>query len=432
MRSSGSKIAGLKIAGLKIAGSLSALVLVGAVWVGARPPATPPAPSELLYLQTRTGITALDTRTGSTAYTAPGATAAGNWSRLFVTTPVSGGSTLVDRLDPATGQTAESVQLVGRYTVRAVTRTGDAAVLMPTEKQDAHGKSGARGASYRPDGRSTTELVVVRFDGSTPVHLNLTGNIEPEAFSSDGTTIYALDYRPALQPDRYRVRRIDVATDTISDVPSNDKEVRGDMQGVARTQALSPDGHQLYTLYTIPGDQPRAFVHVLSLDAQTANCVDLPVPFGRDTGSMALTPSPDGSRLYVVDAAHGVLADIDTQMLTVDRITHVNIGGSAHAPASITATPGAVFVARGSQVTPLSRATLHAGHQVHIRGVVTGIQAEASPGNELYVTTRNRVLEVDPATGRTLRTLKTPETLGIRHVGYTLPDTGITNYQCAC
>jgi hypothetical protein len=421
----------------KVVGSLSVLVIAGAMWVGVRP-ASPPAPSELLYLQTRHGITALDTRSGSTAFTAPGATAAGNWSRLFVAGPAGAGSTLVRRLDPATGQTAESVQVVGHYAVRSVTRTGDAAVLVPTEPGEDNEPPGPTAKPYHPGGRATTELVVVRFDGSAPVHLDLTGNIEPEAFSADGSTIFALDYRPALSPDRYRVRRVDVGSGVVSDVPSNDKEVRGDMQGVARTQALSPDGRRLYTLYTVPGAQPRAFVHVLSLDAQTANCVDLPVPFGRDTGSMALTPSVDGTRLYVADAAHGVLADIDTTFLTVDRVAKIPVAKSSagrpgsDGPVSITATPGAVFVARGSRITPVSRLTLHAGHALRVRGAVTGVQADPSSGNELYVATRNRVLEVDPGDGRTLRSLRTPDTLGIRHLGYTLPDTGITNYQCAC
>ncbi len=422
----------MRSSAFKLVSSLSALVLVGAIWIGARPPATPPAPSELLYLQTRTGITALDTRTGATAFSAPGATAAGNWSRLFVATPAGAHSTTVNRLDPATGQSVESVQVVGRYAVRTVTRNGDAVVLMPAEPIQKEKQAPEKtNAPYRPEGRATTDLVVVRFDGSAPVHLNLTGNIEPEAFSADGTTIFALDYRPALQPDRYRVRRLDVASGIISDVPSNDKEVRGDMQGVARTQALSPDGHRLYTLYTVPGAHPRAFVHVLSLDAQTANCVDLPVPFGRDTGAMALTPSPDGSRLYVVDATHGVLADIDTQLLTVDRVAKVAVGARTPGPVSITATAGAVFVARGARVTSVSSTTLHSGHAFRIRGAVTGIQA-GSAGTDLYVATRNRVLEVDPADGRTHRTIRTPATIGIRHVGYTLPDTGIANYQCAC
>src|SRR5690349_11010310 len=113
----------------RIVGTVSMLAIAGVIWMGAQPPAAPPLPTQLLYLQTRHGITALDTRNGSTAFNAPGATASGNWSRLFVATPASGSSTLVSRLDPATGQTAETVQVLGRYTVRTVTRNGDAAVL---------------------------------------------------------------------------------------------------------------------------------------------------------------------------------------------------------------------------------------------------------------------------------------------------------------
>ncbi|HZP28379.1 MAG TPA: hypothetical protein VFC99_05470, partial [Acidimicrobiia bacterium] len=379
----------------RVLGSVSALVVVGAVWAGSRPPAAAPGPNELLYLQTRRGITALDTRNGSTAFTAPHATPAGNWSRLFVAGAVGTDATLVRRLDPATGRTLESVQLLGHYRVQAVTGTGDQAVLVPVEKgEDGEpGGSGTARTPYRPEGRATTELVVVRFDGSSPRHLQLTGNVEPEAFSSDGSTIFALDYRPALSPDRYRVRRIDVATGAVSDVPTNDKEVRGDMQGVARTQALAPDGRRLYTLYTVPGDEPRAFVHVLGLDSQTANCVDLPVPFGRDTTSMALAPSPDGAHLYVADAAHGVLADVDTRALAVTRTTKLHMTGATHDPVSMTATNGAVFVARGSAVTGVSSARFRSGRPWHAQGTVAGIQTAAT-GTDLYVALRNRVVEI--------------------------------------
>src|SRR5262249_22005985 len=216
-----------------------------------------------------------------------------------------------------------------------------------------------------------------RFDGSSPQRLSLTGNIEPEAFSADGSTIFALDYRPALAPDRYRVRRVDVATGQITDVPSNDKEIRGDMQGVARTQALSPDGRRLYTLYTVPGAQPRAFVHVLSLDTQTANCVDLPAPFGRDTGAMALAPSPDGMHLYVAARGHGVLADVDTLGLSVTRTARLRIGGTGHDAVSMATDGDSIFVGRGSAVAPVAAASLRSARPWHVRGSVTGIQSES-------------------------------------------------------
>jgi hypothetical protein len=135
--------------------------------------------------------------------------------------------------------------------------------------------------------------------------------------------------------------------------------------------------------------------------------------------------------LYVADAAHGVLADLDTQQLVVTRTARLQVGGNAHDAVSITAAPGAVFVARGSVVTAVSSTSLHSGRPWHIRGIVAGVQT-APTGNDLYVATRNRVLEVDPADGHTVRTMRTPRNLGISHVGYTLPDTGITNYQCAC
>jgi hypothetical protein len=67
----------------------------------------------------------------------------------------------------------------------------------------------------------------------------------------------------------------------------------------------------------------------------------------------------------------------------------------------------------------------------HMGAEVAGIQTEPG-GDSLYVATRNRIVEVVPGSGTTIRTMKTPANLGIRHVGYTLPDTGITNYQCAC
>jgi hypothetical protein len=411
---------------------VSVVVIAVATWVGMHPTTSTPAPSQLLYLQTRRGITALDTSNGSTAFTAAGATASGDWSRLLVAKPVAGGSTRVDRLDPATGRTVESVQVLGRYAVKTVTRSGDEAVLMPAEKGDDDEPLGASsGAPYRPEGRATTELVVVRFDGSSPLHLRLPGNIEPEALSTDGSTVFALDYRPALSPDRYRVRRVNLPTGFISDVPTNDKEVRGDMQGVARTQALSPDGRRLYTLYTIPGNEPRAFVHVLSLDNQTANCIDLPVPFGRDTTSMALAPSPDGTHLYVVDARHSVLADVDTQALSVSRTAKLRLGAGGRAPVSLTSgTDGTLFVAHGSAVTPVSTTSLRSRSPWHVRGTVAGIEAE--PAGNLYVATPDRVAEISPREGRILRTMRTPGTTGIRHIGYTLPDTGITNYPCAC
>src|SRR5207244_13219195 len=115
-------------------------------------------------------------------------------------------------------------------------------------------------------GRAATDLVIARADGSPPRQYSLPGNLSPEAFSSDTDALFVIQYSPPMAPDRYRVRRLDLATGTIGDVASPDADLQADMRGTAQVQSFSPDGNRLYTLYTrIEGSRRRAFVHVLSL-----------------------------------------------------------------------------------------------------------------------------------------------------------------------
>ena len=109
----------------------------------------------------------------------------------------------------------------------------------------------------------------------------------------------------------------------------------------------------------------------------------------------------------------------------------MNLDRHANGYASLTATNDSLFVARGRQVTRLDAATLNDASTWKAGGTITGIQMAADP-TRLYVAQRDRVLEVDSRDGRTLNTMRTRDTLGIGHVGYTLPDTGIGSYQCAC
>ena len=92
-----------------------------------------------------------------------------------------------------------------------------------------------------------------------------------------------LQYSPPLAPTEYRVRRLDLATGGVEDVPDKGSGWADAMSGTARTHAFAPDGRRLYTLYTT-GDpaagDATAFVHVLDLDEQWAFCVFLPVPMG--------------------------------------------------------------------------------------------------------------------------------------------------------
>ncbi len=161
---------------------------------------------------------------------------------------------------------------------------------------------------YEPGGRSETAVVVVTLETGGTRHLNQSGNLEPEAFSTDGRGLYVIDHRPALSPEYYRVAYIDLTTGERADVYGPDKKpLDEDMQGTGRDQVYHPSGEFLYTVYTRQnvsehGDHPHlaGFVHVLSLANQFAICVDLPTGFGQGANA-TISVNPDGTEIYVID-----------------------------------------------------------------------------------------------------------------------------------
>jgi DNA-binding beta-propeller fold protein YncE len=271
---------------------------------------------------------------------------------------------------------------------------------------------------------------VTGFEGTDHKVVEVDANLEPEAFSTDGRALFVLQYKPALHPDRYQVRRLDIETGQLSDIFTSDKDIQGDMQGIARTQALSPDGTRLYTLYT-KGDH-EAFVHVLSLDAQVANCVDLPKPFGQTPDAMALATSPDGRSLYVADTAHGRVADINTDTLKVKRTARLSAFPSRSGPAAVAASDSAVYVARGGKVSAFGTVSFHRYATWRFDSAVRGLQLADSGESELYIAERERVTILDGRDGNRLHRFPIPTADGISHVGYVLPQTSIGSYQCAC
>ncbi len=184
------------------------------------------------------------------------------------------------------------------------------------------------GASiYEPGGRATTTIAVEdRLTGDTVTH-TYPANLEPEAFSTDGTALYVIDHRPAADPERYRVAGIELASGERFEVLGPDKNpLDEDMRGTGRQQLWSPDGTQLYTLYVRQyhvhdrnddeahdGQLPpeAAFVHVLDLEAGWAICLDLPAGFGLGPpGSTSLVLGADGYAITVVDHHLGQRVDI--------------------------------------------------------------------------------------------------------------------------
>jgi hypothetical protein len=251
-----------------------------------------------------------------------------------------------------------------------------------------------RGGSYGP-ARSTADTAEARA-------IQLVGNYEPEAFSTDGQSLFVVEYLPPMNPTRYRVRRLDLKTEQVVGVFTVDAELQESMEGTARVQAASPDGRRLYTLYTVEdGHGARhAFVHVLSLDELWAHCVDLPPSFGTaPEQAIGISVAPDGKHLYAADTSTGTVAEIDTTSLAVTRTApspiELSRGGVAHAAVG---GDGTFYVAKGRQLNALDPSTLSTKDTWEMESRITGIQP-ASQGTRVYVGLKDQIVILDPTTG---------------------------------
>ncbi len=186
------------------------------------------------------------------------------------------------------------------------------------------------GASiYAPGGRTESTIAVRDQLTGTTRTMTLDRNLEPEAFSPDGRTLFAIDHRPAEAPVAYRVSTIDIEAATLTETLGPLKtQLAEEMRGSGRQQVWSPRGDQLYTLYirqyhdhghVEPGaaahdhsaNQTAAFVHVLDVATDWALCVDLPEGFGLGPfDTTAIMIDATGTTITVVDHALGSLVEV--------------------------------------------------------------------------------------------------------------------------
>ena len=197
------------------------------------------------------------------------------------------------------------------------------------------------------------------------------------------------------------------------------------MRGDGRQAVLAADRRVLYTLYTHqpdhqhtrdrisgrPGSDVHAFVHTLHLEQRWAYCVDLPHPFGHGPAEgHAMTISPDGTRLLVVDVGSGIVADISTEELTVRRTAAITGGaGSAYA-----VTDGdRLFVAADASVVVCDLADLGGGVELTTGERINGLLLSRD-GSRLHVAGPTALSWHDSTSGRQLGRLAVPGLTGLR------------------
>lgn len=405
-------------------GVMMMLVVAGC---GRSQPESTQKTTDLLFLRSSRGVAVVKAGATSPSFRAAAALPSRDWSTVVRTISYQGsykGTTGVIAADPSSGAERWERTVDGNLQVKLVSENGDLVALAPA------------GERYYRDGRARTELVIAGSGIEDPQTIDLEGNYEPEAFSTDGGSLFVIKYLPARAPTRYQVRRLDLTTGRVEGVYTPDAELQEAMGGTARIQTASADGRRLYTLYTIGGGKDGAryaFVHVLSLDEQWAHCIDLPVEFATSAESAsALTVSPNGERLYVANAAAGALAEIDTEELEVIRTRSINLdsGGVTHAAHDSGST---LYLARGRRVAEVDASTLTERRSWSMSEGIKGVQV-TSDTKKLYVALRDRIAIIDAVTGERLDTIDPPGVKGIDGFGPAMRPVNQPrkDFVCAC
>ncbi len=168
---------------------------------------------------------------------------------------------------------------------------------------------------YQPGPRVTTTFVVLRTRTLKVARtIVLRGMWAFDALSPDGGTIYAIEYRSAVDPVRYRVRAVDVATGLAHPGAIVDKR-EPDEQMAGRPTARAPGSPSLaLTLYSKPDG--TAFVHALDTEHGTASCIDLPWQ-GVGDAVWKVRLSVAGGLLRLSQPGLGRLATVDLTTLAV-------------------------------------------------------------------------------------------------------------------
>jgi hypothetical protein len=403
--------------------TVSVLALLTAACTGSTAPGAPDATDripveETLLLGTPDGPLLVRAPVGSVLFDGPGAVSSlgGAW---VLSAAASDGSTVLQTHEGTTGRILSTVTIPGELEARIVSESGRAVAMMEPLPE------GWDPAVPFPQAR--TRIVVADPTGEREtISLNLRGNFEPEAFSTNDDQLFLIQHLPAETPSAYRVTVLDLVREKLLPVFGPFKGPAERMPGTRLSQLLSPDADQLYTLYTSsrPGYAPHgapvandaavSFVHVLSLQDGWAHCVGLPRSmWDRPSSEQAMATTPDGTYLFVIDAGQGIVAALHTESLKV-RTTPIALSGdgdiartAAHVSPDGSTLLVSVASAEGSVVTAFDAATFETIDSWRLDGVVTGLDF-SSDGSSVYAATEGRIVVLDVRTGLEIGAVPVP------------------------
>jgi hypothetical protein len=374
-------------------------------------------PGEFLLIGTSGGVGTVDVSSGQLLHEAEGAVSAPDGSTIFRARS-DGGTTTVDRIDPATGEIEDSAMIRGDLAIRTVSSSGQVALMSSPAD------------TWEP--RRRTVIVVLDGDSGDVDRFALRGNFEPEAFTTNAKGLFLLRYRPALVPTSYRVTHLRLRGGDVLPVygPSKVAEVVENMTATRVHQAMSPEQDVLYTLYTnqppgfVAGAPPvdpehaLAFIHTLDLRRGTAVCIGLPRSFGTvEPEASALAASPTGRAVYAIDARGGVVASMTGRSfeVTEHRVDLSSLGRGAIS-ARVSADGDSLFVAGAAGILAIDTDTFELLPFAPTPAPVTGIALSAD-GRRLFASWDGGIGLLDPTTLDTVGVLPSPVPGAVTFVG---------------
>ena len=381
---------------------------------GGRSEGRGPGPAEVLYVQGGQYVSAIDAANGDLIMSARDLLVPHDWSSVL-TASTSGGETSVSLLQPADAAKRDAAVVQGDLELTVASSDGRKVALATPRTEGS--------TPWLPDGRATTDVAVLDPESGETEAFKLEGNFEPEAFSTDGRELFMIEYIPAMDPDRYRVRRLKLATGNVVPIGRLKLAAPGQMRGTGRMQVMAPNASQLYTLYTRQGanyahgapeehhaGMVHAFVHLLDLTDRWAHCIDLPMPFGKGSATAsAIAMSPAGGPLYVTDWSNGAVAKVRPDKVSVGRVVRLELGAPDDATfAQAGFDNGRLYVAGNDEIVVLDGDSLAELGRWPLGGEVTGLFL--TPDEErLFVSLGDRIVHLDPMSGQEEGSLQVPD-----------------------
>jgi hypothetical protein len=273
-------------------------------------------------------VSVIDSRSQSAERRLPLGVTSSDWKHLYSVI----GTSLVDT-DPQTGTTQNAILLPGSYHLPPATITGVPGGTSPDGRWVVV-ESFVGPANSVP---TATDMLMIDTAASKVMHrVKLNGYFHFDAVSNDGLRLYLIQY---LNGKEYYVRLYDVSAGALdANIVVDKSDGNQAMAGIRLSGIATPDGHWLYSMYVRENESP--FIHALSLDGPFAFCLDLPGNgYATSEAEMhwSLAMNRAGSRLYAVNGATGVVAEVDISSQynpQVTRTAHITGGRSAKAGAN--------------------------------------------------------------------------------------------------